>query len=143
MHPLLRNSLAVVVGILLGSLVNMGLILLGGKLLPPPPGVDVNDVTSINAHIGEYGFMQLLAPFLAHAIGTLAGAFITARTAASWKLPLALVIGAIFLFGGIMAVRMIPNSPLWFSALDLGAAYLPMAWLGHRLALGMKSAHRR
>ena len=36
--------------------------------------------------------------------------------------------------GGVGAVAMIPNAPLWFSALDLGVAYLPMAHLGHKLA---------
>ncbi|MBV6404339.1 MAG: hypothetical protein IT228_08070 [Flavobacteriales bacterium] len=142
MHPLLRNSLAVVAGILLGSLVNMGLILLGGTLLPPPPGVDVNDVASINAHIDEYSVAQMMVPFLAHAIGTLIGAFTTARIAASWKLTLALTIGVFFLLGGVMAARMIPDGPLWFTALDLGVAYLPMAWLGHRLATGKSGIHR-
>ena len=41
--------------------------------------------------------------------------------------------GATFLIGGIAAVAMLP-SPLWFTGLDLVFAYLPMAWLGYRLA---------
>jgi hypothetical protein len=134
MHPILRNILAILVGLVVGGSVNMGLILLGGTLLPPPPGVDVNDIASINAHIGEYTVWQLMTPFLAHALGVLVGAFLTAKIAVSGKLPLALIVGAFFLLGGIMAVRMIPDSPLWFSALDLVVAYLPMAWLGARLA---------
>ncbi len=134
MHPIIRNSLAVLAGLVVGSIVNMALIYLGSALLPPPPGVDVNDVASINAHIGEYSALQLLAPFVAHALGTLAGAFLTARMAASHPTVLALVIGAFFLLGGIMAVRMIPAAPVWFNALDLAVAYLPMAWLGNRMA---------
>lgn len=134
MHPILRNILAVIAGLVIGGLVNMGLIILGGKALPPPAGVDVNDIASINAHIGEYSTLQLLAPFLAHALGVLVGAFLTARIAASRQMALALVIGAFFLLGGIMAVRMIPNAPVWFSVLDLVVAYLPMAWIGYRLA---------
>lgn len=134
MHPILRNILAVLAGLVAGSLVNMALIHLGSALLPPPPGVDVNDVASINAHIGEYSVLQLLAPFVAHALGTLVGAFLTVRLAASHPMALALVIGGFFLLGGIMAVRMIPAAPLWFSALDLVMAYLPMAWWGSRLA---------
>ncbi|MCI1752968.1 MAG: hypothetical protein LKM36_08915 [Flavobacteriales bacterium] len=135
MNPILRNILAVIVGIVVGGIVNMGLIILGGKFLPPPAGVDVNDIASINAHIREYSVLQLLAPFIAHAAGVLVGAFLTAKLAATRHLAMAMVIGAVFLLGGIMAVTMVPNAPVWFSALDLVVAYLPMAWLGHRLAM--------
>lgn len=136
MHPILRNILAVIAGLLVGSFVNMGLIYLGMALLPAPPGVDVNDIASINAHIREYSTLQLLTPFFSHAIGTLAGAFLAARIAASHNMAFALVIGVVFLIGGIMAVRMIPNAPMWFNVLDLVVAYLPMAWIGGRMARG-------
>ena len=135
MNPILRNILAVIAGIVVAGIVNMGLIILGGKFLPPPAGVDVNDIASINAHIREYSVLQLLAPFIAHAAGVLVGAFLTAKLAATRHLAMAMVIGAVFLLGGIMAVTMVPNAPVWFSALDLVVAYLPMAWLGHRLAM--------
>lgn len=127
----------VLLGAFLGAVVNMGLILLGSKLLPPPPGVDVNDVNSINAHIGEYTPLQLLTPFLAHALGTLVGAFIAARVNAPHGrgLQAAFAIGGIFLGGGIGAVRMIPDAPLWFDVLDLTVAYVPMALLGWKLAV--------
>ena len=134
MHPILRNILAFLAGLVGGGLVNMALIYAGGALLPPPAGVDVNDITSINAHIGEYSAIQLMVPFLAHALGTLVGAFLVARFAASRQLVLALIIGVLNMIGGVTAMMMIPNSPLWFNVLDLGVAYLPMAWLGHKLA---------
>jgi len=105
---------AVVAGAVVGGMVNMGLIVAGSQLLPPPPGVDVNDVASIDAHIAEYSVAQLLAPFVAHAIGVL------------------------FLAGGIMAVSMIPSAPLWFDALDLVVAYVLMALLGARLAARLR-----
>ncbi|MCB9181384.1 MAG: hypothetical protein H6596_10245 [Flavobacteriales bacterium] len=133
MHPVLRNILAVLAGIVAGWIVNMGLIMLTAKLMPPPAGVDVNDIASINAHIHEYSFAQLLMPFLAHALGTFAAGFVVARFAASRQLVLALALGVFFLLGGIAAVSMIPNAPLWFDVLDLVVAYLPMAWLGARL----------
>jgi hypothetical protein len=83
--------------------------------------------------------MALLAPrhfvfpWLAHAVGTLVGALVAARLARSHRLPLAMIVGVVFLAGGIMAAQMIP-APAWFVALDLVGAYLPMAWLGARLA---------
>ncbi len=135
MNPILKNILAVLAGLIAGGLVNMGIIYAGGALLPPPPGVDVNDIVSINAHIGEYSVAQLMAPFLAHALGTLVGAFVAVKLAASRHMLLALIIGAFNLLGGIMAVSMIPDSPVWFNVLDLTMAYIPMAWLGHKLAV--------
>lgn len=72
-------------------------------------------------------------PFLAHALGTLASAFIAAKITAQRKLLAALVVGAFFFAGGVMAARMIP-APGWFTAADLICAYFPFAWLGHWLA---------
>ena len=43
-----------------------------------------------------------------------------------------LVVGLMFLAGGIGAATMIP-APIWFIVLDLVVAYLPMAWLGGTL----------
>ncbi|MBK8583508.1 MAG: hypothetical protein IPL86_17390 [Flavobacteriales bacterium] len=71
----------------------------------------MNDIASINAHIREYSVLQLLAPFIAHAAGVLVGAFLTAKLAATRHLAMAMVIGAVFLLGGIMAVTMVPNAP--------------------------------
>lgn len=132
----LRRAGSTLVGLFVGGLVNMGLIAAGGALLPPPPGVDVNDVASINARIGEYSVAQLLVPFFAHALGTLVGAWLAARLAGGRRgaLVAAGIVGAFSLAGGIGAVLMIPAAPLWFDALDLLGAYLPMAWLGARLA---------
>lgn len=134
MHPIVRNILAVLAGLLVGGLVNMALIVLSGSLFPPPPGVDVNDIASINAHIGEYSVAQLLAPFFAHALGALVGGFVAAKLAVGSGMPQALIVGAFNLVGGIMAVSMIPDAPMWFNVLDLVVAYMPMAWLGARLA---------
>lgn len=133
MHPVLRNILAAIAGLLVGGMVNMGIIMVGSKLLPPPPGVDVNDVVSINAHIHEYSFIDMMVPFLAHALGTLVAAWLAARLAASHHMLLAIIIGGLFLLGGISAVSMIPAAPLWFDVLDLVTAYVPMAWLGAKL----------
>jgi hypothetical protein len=76
-----------------------------------------------------FGPQHFLFPFLAHALGTLVGALVAGLLAASQRLLLGLMIGALFMAGGIMMVIQLP-SPLWFSALDIGLAYLPMGWLG-------------
>ena len=77
----------------------------------------------------------LVCVFVFHALGTLAGAYVTARIAASHHRSLALGIGGFFLIGGIMAVQMLYGSPTWFKAGDLMLAYFPMAWIGWKLTV--------
>ncbi|MES2693084.1 MAG: hypothetical protein V4773_06395 [Verrucomicrobiota bacterium] len=132
MITFLRGLLAIVLGLVVGSAVNMGLILLSPHVIPPPPGVDVNDAKSISASMHLFEPKHFLFPFLAHALGTLCGAAIAYLVAARYRLGMSLVIGVLFLAGGIAASFMIP-APAWFIATDLVLAYLPMAWLGARL----------
>ncbi len=132
---LLLGIAAVIAGLIVGGSTNMAIILGGCALLPPPAGVDVNNIESINAHIHEYSFVQLMNPFIAHAAGTLVGAFLAAIIAATarTRVVAACIIGAMFLTAGTMAVLMIPNAPMWFNTLDLTVAYIPMAFIGWRL----------
>jgi hypothetical protein len=136
MSPIFRNSIAVVAGLLVGSVVNMALVTIGPMLVPPPPGVDMTDMDSLARSMDLFGPQHFLFPFLAHALGTLAGSTLAYFMAARNPRLLALGIGAFFLLGGISAARMIP-APTWFVAMDLALAYLPMAglgiWLGNRL----------
>jgi len=137
MKTLIRNILAVIIGLALGSIVNMSLIVLGPYLIPPPAGVDVTDAQSIGASIHLFGPKHFVVPFLAHALGTLMGALTAFLIAVSYRTIFSYVIGAIFLAGGISVTFMIP-APTWFTILDLVVAYLPMAWIGARLARCIK-----
>ncbi len=139
MGPVVKNILAVVGGLVAGSVVNMTIVMAGNALVPPPAGMDPQDPASIAAHMHLFGPLNFAVPWLAHALGTLAGAALAARLAATRPFALALGIGGFFLLGGIAASMMIP-APWWFIALDLLAAYLPMAWLGQRLGAPKASA---
>jgi hypothetical protein len=137
MPPILRNALVLFGGLIVGSIVNMGLVILGPMVIPPPPGVDMTTPDGLTTAMPMLTAKNFIFPFLAHAMGTLTGAYFVARLAASHHIRLALTVGAFFLLGGIMAARMIP-APTWFVILDLVGAYIPMAWLGARMA-GKKS----
>ena len=132
MPNLLRNALALLVGVVVGGGVNMALITLSPSLIPPPAGVDVTDAESLSRAMHLFQPRHFVMPFLAHALGTLAGALAAYLIAASYRAQIAYVIGVVFLCGGVAASFMIP-APAWFIALDLLAAYLPMAWLGIRI----------
>jgi len=126
MYKILKNILAVIAGIVIGSAINMGFIVAGGEILPLPTGIN-----PMNAELWELKYF--LFPFLAHAIGTLSGTFITAKLSASYHKALAYLIGAFFLAGGIAMVYILP-APSWFINIDLIFAYIPMAWIGVKLA---------
>jgi len=133
MNPLLRNILAVIAGLFVGSAVNMGIITISGSIIPPPEGVDVSDMEGLKSAMHLFEPKHFIFPFLAHALGTLVGALLAALIAANHKMKFALGIGVFFLFGGIAAVFMLP-SPTWFAVLDLAGAYIPMGWLGWKVA---------
>jgi threonine/homoserine/homoserine lactone efflux protein len=100
MKSVIRNILAVVAGLVIGSIVNMSLIIIGGEVVSPPPGADVTTMEGLKNSIHLFEAKHFLFPFLA---------------------------------GGITNVLMLP-SPLWFNIVDLVGAYIPMAWIGWKLA---------
>lgn len=133
MPKLLRLIIAVVVGFAVGSAVNMGLILVSGHVIPPPPGADMTTTEGLKATLHLLEPKHFVFPFLAHALGTFAGVYVaTLLTPDRTRAP-AYVVGALFFLGGCMAAFMIP-APAWFIAVDLLLAYVPPTLAGHWLA---------
>lgn len=133
MNNTTRNILAVIVGIVIGAAVNMGLVNIGPSIIPPPAGADVTNMEVLKESMKLFEPKHFIFPFLAHALGTLVGAFVAAKLAASHKMACAVFIGFFFLGGGIMMVYMV-GGPMWFIVADLVLAYIPMAYLGGMLA---------
>ena len=125
MNRILKNILVFIAGCILGSCMNMGLIITGNQLIPFADGVNPMDATM-------WELKYFLFPFLAHSVGTFLGAFIVARYTASYHMELSLCVGVFFLIGGISMVFIMP-APLWFIVVDLLLAYMPMGWLGWRI----------
>lgn len=136
MSNIFRNFFAVVTGLIVGGAVNMTLVIISPHMIPPPAGVDVTDAKSIAASMHLFEPKHFVFPFLAHALGTLVGAFVAYRIAGSYRLVCSYIIGAVFLLGGIAAAAMIP-APVWFIILDLVVAYIPMAWIAAQIGRGI------
>ncbi|MFG4005217.1 hypothetical protein [Flavobacterium aquidurense] len=132
MNPIFKNTLAVIIGLFVGSVVNMAIILMSSSIIPPPKGADVTTMEGLKATIHLFQPRHFIFPFVAHALGTFAGAATTAVIAANNKTKFALAIGAFFLLGGIINVFTLP-SPIWYSIIDVVFAYLPMAYMGKKL----------
>ncbi|MDI5887421.1 hypothetical protein [Flavobacterium yafengii] len=137
MNPIIKNILAVLAGIVIGSSVNMGIILISGSIIAPPEGADVTTTEGLKASIHLFQPKHFIFPFLAHALGTFMGAFVAALLAETHKMKLALSIGVFFLLGGIASVFMLP-SPTWFTIVDLVGAYIPMAYFAGSLVVKRK-----
>lgn len=133
MNPILRNILAVICGFVVGSIVNMGILNLGTSIIPPPANADISTMEGLKASMHLFEPKNFLFPFLAHAFGTFAGALTAAFIAKDNKLRAALIVGALFLVGGIISVFMLP-SPLWYSVVDVVFAYIPFSYLAGKIA---------
>jgi hypothetical protein len=132
MNPIVRNILAVIAGLILGGVVNMGIVTISDSIIPLPEGADITTPEGLKASIHLFEPIHFLMPFLAHALGTFVGALVAALIAANRKMLFAIVIGLFNLTGGIVAVTMIP-APMWFNVTDLVLAYIPMALAGGKL----------
>ena len=132
MPIIIRNILALIIGLVVGSFVNMGIILISNFIIPAPAGADL---TTEEGLIKAMELMQpkhFIMPFLAHALGTFSGALLCSALAASFRFYMVMLIASLFFVGGIYMVMLLP-SPLWFNLTDLILAYFPMAYLGYFL----------
>lgn len=137
---MVRNILAVVLGLVVGSAVNMGLITLSNTLYPLPPNVDPNDFEAFTAHVNANGLATgaLLIVLAAHAGGSFASGVVCGLIANRAWYAAAVGMGLLWLCGGVMMLMML-SSPLWFAVADL-ALYVPAAILGVRIGGGIFSS---
>lgn len=137
MNATVRNILAVILGWIGGSAVNMTLVNLGHRIFPIA-GVDPTDMDALAQVLPNLDVKYFLFPFLAHALGTLAGAIIASWLAVRHKAKFALGVGFLFLIGGIAVNVMLPG-PTWFAVIDILLAYLPMGWLGGKIGTALSA----
>jgi len=129
----LKNILFLISAFLIGSVANMLVVILGGILIPLPAGADVSSPEALKASIHLMKSVNFITPFVAHAAGTLVGAYLIGRWALARNLQFAMIIAITFFSGGLYMVIDLP-APIWFEALDLVVAYFPMGYLGYSMA---------
>jgi hypothetical protein len=92
---ILKNILAVFVGLIVGSLVNGVLISFSGPITPPE-GVDVKTKEGLKVGIHLFEPKYFLFQFLAHALGTFVDALLATLIAAAHKFKFAMAIGVLY-----------------------------------------------
>ena len=122
MKLFIRNIGTLIIGIVIGSIINIGFIILGGNIFPLSESF--NPMNALNWDIKYFLF-----PFFSHAIGTFSGSFIGSKICKNYSKLIAGTIGIYFLSGGIYMAIILP-APIWFISIDLIFSYIPMAFLG-------------
>jgi uncharacterized membrane protein YqgA involved in biofilm formation len=130
MNAVIRNILAVVVGLVVGSIVNMTVLTTGHSIILPPTGANLNTMEGLKASMHLMEPRHYISPFLAHALGSVVGAFLASLISKTLKQRCAMIVGAFFLLAGITNIFMLP-SPMWFNIVDILFAYIPMAMVGY------------
>ena len=129
---MVRNIVAVIVGLIAGSAFNMAIIMVSWMLYPPPAGVDLmKDPEAMKAYVATLSLPAILIVLVAHAGGALVGGLVASAIARRSPTVLGAIVGGFFLLGGIVNAISIP-APLWFVVLDL-ILYVPCGILGARL----------
>ena len=126
MKLLLKNIGILIFSIIIGMIVNIGLIIIGGTIFPLPENIEPMNATN-------WEIKYFLFPFLAHSIGTLSGAFVASKLSKNYHIIIPIIVGLYFLSGGIYMVMILP-APTWFICLDLIVSYIPMALLGWKVS---------
>jgi hypothetical protein len=129
----MKSILLSVAGLLLGAITNGIIVQVGSQIVKAPKGLDLSTEQGLAKAMPLMGAEHFVFPFLAHAIGTLVGAYFVSRMKVNRALLNAMAIGFAFLAGGVMMVLTLPGTPWWFVATDLVLAYLPMAYMGYKL----------
>lgn len=120
-------------GFVIGNVVNMAIIAAGHAIMPPPAGFDTTSMEALASTIHLLRPLDFIVPFLAHAIGPFAGVLAAMFIASSSRKMIAIILGVLFLAGGIAANIMIP-APMWYRIVDLLFAYVPTTFLAWKVS---------
>lgn len=66
MRILLRNSVAIIVALVVGGALNMAIVMIGPSVIAPPKGVDVTDAQSWRASIDVFEAKHFVPPPFSH-----------------------------------------------------------------------------
>ena len=135
---MVRNVIAVIVGLAAGMAVNMSLVMLNAYVLfPMPEGMDMNDPEQMNAWVATLPTAAFFVVIAAHLGQSFVGGWVAARLGSSRPMLLAMIVGLASLAGGIMSMMSI-KGPAWF-VIEL-PLYLVVAWLAGRMEVTRRLA---
>ena len=141
---MIRNIVAVIVGLFVGVAVNMALIMLTlimlngylPVLFPMPSGMDMNDPAQLNEYLATLPTAVLLVPLAALIGQSFVGGRVAARLGSSRPILLAMIVGLCSLTGGAYMMTTV-HGPIWM-VIEL-PLYLVVAWLAGRMEVNRRA----
>lgn len=129
---MIRKILAVVAGMIVGSVGVWIIERLGHALYPFPAGLRPDDLEGFKSYVESLPFMGKFIVILGYALGASLSGFISTKVAKDGKPTAAIICGIIFIFFTIYNMIMLPT-PIWFWILGIAVWGLVLA--GYKLAL--------
>jgi hypothetical protein len=129
---MLRNVLATIAGLVVGSIANMAFVMLNSSVLyPMPAGTDFNDPSSFGAYVATLPVPAFFVVLLAHGSQAGVGAWVASRFSTTRGMVPAGIIGGLTALGTAMNMLSLP-APAWMW-IDV-PLNLALAFGGWRLA---------
>lgn len=128
---MLRRSLALVAGLVLGMAIVFLVEGLGGIVFPAPPGMDPYNPDTVRDRMSLVSVGALLFVLAAWALGALSGSYVAGRLIGLGGALWAGVVGALVMAGCIAKMTQFPH-PAWFvvaSPLAVMGATVLGTWL--------------
>ena len=132
---MLRRILAVVLGLIVGSICITVVEKIGHYLCPPPTQAAAGDMEALKVYINDAPFMALFIIILAYALAAVISGFTASKISNNEKPAAAVICGIIFLLMTIYMMVSLPT-PIWFWI--LGIFVWGLVFVGHKLALKTK-----
>lgn len=133
---MLRRILAVVGGLIAGSVCIGAVEWLGHYFYPLPEGMKPNDMDAFKEYVTTAPFMALFFVIIAYAVGALVSGFISTKIAKDGKNRYALICGIFFLLATIYNMAILPT-PVWFWI--LGIVVWGLVLVGYQWGLNKKT----
>jgi uncharacterized protein len=137
----LQNTLALVIGLVVGMAVNMMFVFANLFLYPMPEGVTMDDQEAFAGWVATLPDVAFILPVVAHLGQAFVGGWLAARLGSSFGLmhsrALAMCIGVISLTGGIMnALQLTIPTWMWLEM----PFYLLLAWYAGNIEVKRRAA---
>lgn len=131
LKSLVQSGGAVLLGLVVATVLIIGVEVFSSIVHPFPPDVDPTDFEVCKAHVARYPWGVLLLGALAWGLTTFLSAWLATRLGSGRHRAHGIVVGAILLALAIMNMSMLPY-PIWFWACNLILFPLGFYW-GARL----------
>jgi hypothetical protein len=138
---LIRDAIAVVVGLATGFVLVYAIQKIGHTIYPPSKSLDINDVEAMRTYISQLPLLALLFPIISYFFGALGGSLAACAVGTARPAFFVGIIGLILLTFTIANLIWIPH-PHWFSAFAI-AVVVGGALLAMRLATAISGTETR